>query len=208
MTSFAKLDEAFNHSNHGLATAASAYKKKSSHSSSSSLRMKRGKSDSPESSCSSTPSYRLKATELNNNNVVQNTGYYQNCQMPTNDYGGYNKPSHDYGAYNNDDEVDDGYCLSLINQVLQNKWCKKILRNILLEEYMDGFLKEKMDAVNGAPVRRVVVDNKSEVTSYPAQSGGADPDKIWGLDLRTLTILGLGALIAIYLYDLYNRLFR
>ena len=101
------------------------------------------------------------------------------------------------------------YCLSLVNQVLQNNWCKKILRNILLEEYMDNYLQHKIETVNAHANA-----NYREPHTYTCdnQSGGnmdfLPSGQIWGLDLRTLSILGLVILGGLYFYDFFHRLFR
>jgi len=244
MTHFAKLDEAFmNHQGSGHMGSRRPHVD-ASNSSSSSIRAKRTRSSVPSSQDSPQRLHmRGGSGDFNENYQIRDTEEYHyqpHTSLPHKNGPSLISPhtSHyprvepDYyqerviprSLVGSDCEGSD-YCLSLINQVLQNDWCKKILRNILLEEYMDRFLKSKIDSVSncsGRPVYKYTHDDNPNISHTYAngysnsdnseQSGGIGDllpsGTIWGLDLRTLTIIGLVVLGGFYFYDFFQRLFR
>jgi len=227
MTSFARLNEAFKHNNEFT-------KRASSNSSSSSIRLKSGGRRSGHSSCSSDSPGPVgggttRIPDFNNDYRVKHPSGDTTRTCTQDQYFGQYANDHDYfdnrySGGESDTQIND-YCLGLINQVLQNGWCKKILRNILLEEYMDGLIKQKIDTF-GSGCHRSSVNYKYahqsqtdspmsrlDAVTTDEQTGGGPVDflpsgSIFGLDLRTLSIIGLGILVALYVYDLFNRLFR
>lgn len=145
--------------------------------------------------------YHIKE-EVNNNNI--SSKYLEN----TNAHVDNNYPYTRDNIYNRHSV--ENSCIYLINQVMQNETCKRILRNILLDEYMDNLIKQRANVVP-----KEINTNIYQPTSQPNKDliegfvGGYNTvSTIFGLDIRTLIILFLFIVVCLYFYDLFNRLFR
>jgi len=114
-------------------------------------------------------------------------------------------------------------CFNLINQVLQNERCKRLLRNILLDEYLDQLIKNKIDGMSKPNVnlfphptssdcKPSYYPNKELIEGFnfvqPGPGGVGGGYTIFGLDLKTIMVLILIAIVCLYIYDILNRLFR
>jgi hypothetical protein len=219
MSSYARLDEAFR--------SKDPRKKGSSNSSSESIRKEQRAQQGGRETFSYTetdfndhfrvkdsPKVRAKSSNYLEDTAAHMTNQDYDYYEPRNRRDNvYQRNLNDYVAYD---------CVGLINQVLQNNTCKRILRNILLDEYLDNLIKQRFDGLTGAvrasgPINRppenkpCYYPNKELIEGFSDylgvnQSGGNYT--LFGLDLKTLVILFLVAIVCLYMYDLVNRLFR
>ncbi len=172
------------------------------------------------------PNLNVNPLQSGNNNYSNNNINYSNANANANT------------STNTGDYAD---CLDLINQVMQNITCKRILRNILLEEYLDTLFKYQVDRLQvgnlsqptrSSPTIAGLSNSQSYTYAAMPQSGGIGTGTgtslnesfankltgleqyfnnmtFFGLDVKTLIIVFMAAIVGLYLYDLVTRiLFR
>lgn len=161
--------------------------KTSSHSSSSSLRIKR---DSKKVNYQSggAPPY----SEYNQNYQVQST-------IPA--YSGTGL--HPYKESTNSDQkstFDELMGIDVIKKVMKNDWCKKILRNILLEEYLDGMIGQRINQYQTTTMIQNGGSNGQQVAVNEAVETDWLSEKYFGVELRTILMVILGIIVLKYFF--------
>ena len=157
-----------------------------------------------------------------NYQIEDNNRYNSNCNNCS-----HHKQNINHNYYQKDEN--ENICINLINQVLQNETCKRILKNILLDEYLDSLIKQRIsgfnnnnrydnqyanqyanNAIYSKPAYNPSSNNEiiEGFTNYLQSNGLFNFNKtIFGMDVKTIMILILIAIVCLYLYDLFRRLF-
>lgn len=175
MTSYARLTEAFNNDEYNSCK----YSKSSS----------------------SSESIRFNNNNRNNdyptNYIVEND---QNDQYINHKIGNQVKLPYTYESNltncdrNPNNYINENDCMYLINQVMNNQKCMRILKNILLDEYLDDVIKKKMD-------------NYSKYSEKKTVEGFEDYNTtIFGIDLKTIILTLIIVIVIMYMFDIILKI--
>lgn len=182
--------------------------KTSSHSSSGSLRaVKREQKKSSDNYYSSQSPNPISQNGGNQYYTAPLAEYNQNYRLPSTHpaYTGTGlHPYHDSTSSDQKSTFDELMGIDIIKKVMKNNWCKKILRNILLEEYLDGMIQQRM-GINSITVPQTG-GNRSD--NHPVNESDWLNEKYFGIELRTILVAILGIIVLKYLFDFFNRGFR
>lgn len=194
MTSYARLTEAFNNDEYN------SHKYSKSSDSSDSIRLNNHHNNDNHSNEYRNNKYR--------NNEYCNNEYPTNYTVDNNQHNQFighklsNKVKLPYTYesnlnYNNENPNNFNYendCMYLINQVLSNPQCMRILKNILLDEYLDDVIRKKVDNYSKQSERKTVEGFEDYNTT------------IFGFDLKTIILTLIIVIVIMYMFDIILKI--